>query len=229
MTELVVLPGLDATGTLHDEFLNLARTQFDAVRVMAYPRDQRLDYTGLEAWVRERLPTRASFVLLGESFSGPIALAIAASPPAMLRGLVLTTTFACFPVPVLSSLAPLIANAPLPKPPMRLLSPLLLGRWTTSELESRLGAALKMVPTSVLRFRAALALRADVSSLLSKISLPVLYIRATEDRLLSQACGDQILSMIPRSVGHAVPGPHLLLQAAPQECARAVGRFVEGL
>src|SRR5262245_43667311 len=102
MTELVVLPGLDATGTLHDEFLCLAGEHFGAARVIANHRDQRLDYTALEAWVRERLPTQAPYVLLGESFSGPLVLAIAASPPTLLRGLVLTATFARAPMPALS-------------------------------------------------------------------------------------------------------------------------------
>lgn len=225
MAELVVLPGLDATGVLHTEFVARAETRFDAVKVLAYPRDRALDYAELEAWVRERLPERAHFVLLAESFSGPIALAIAAAPPAMLRGLVLSTTFAHAPVPALSVLAPMIAAVPLPVPPIKVLSPLLLGPWSTPRLESQLSDALGKVPASILRYRAALALRADASAFLPRIAMPTVYLRASHDRLLSRACGERILSAVAGAECRVIAGPHLLLQAAPAECARAMERL----
>src|SRR6516162_3575503 len=95
---LVLLPGLDGTGLLFRGFL---KTLDPAIltAVVSYPPDRDMDHAGLEAVVRASLPTQEPFVLLAESFSGPIAIAIAASRPAGLRGLILSCSFARNPCP----------------------------------------------------------------------------------------------------------------------------------
>lgn len=228
MTALVVLPGLDGTATLHGEFVASVSPSFDSVTVVPYPPDKPLGYVALEALVRAQLPANP-FVLLGESFSGPIALSIAANPPPNLVGLVLSTTFAKSPVPLLSPLAALTRVAPVRALPPAVLSWLLLGRWATPQLEASLQSALLAVSPTVLRFRAAAAMRANVSAGLRSISAPVLYLRSTQDRLLSASAGRHILSSLPQCTAVNIAGPHLLLQAAPVECARAVSAFARRL
>jgi pimeloyl-ACP methyl ester carboxylesterase len=51
--------------------------------------DQALRYDELLPLVLEHLPTDRPFVVLGESFSGPLAIRIAAVRPPCLRALVL--------------------------------------------------------------------------------------------------------------------------------------------
>lgn len=223
---LVVLPGLDGTATLHSEFVASVGAAFSSVTILPYPPDEALGYTGLEALVRASLPEDAPFVLLGESFSGPIALSIAANPPPNLVGLVLSTTFDRSPVPLLSPLAALVRVAPVRALPLFLLSWLLFGRWATPRLEASLQSALSKVNPAVLRFRAAEAMRANVSSRLGSIAVPALYLRAAHDRLLSAAAARRILSAIPQCAAMDIAGPHLLLQAAPNDCAVAVADFV---
>jgi len=225
MTALVVLPGLDGTATFHAEFVTSASPSFDAISVVSYPPDKCLDYAALEILVRGSLPQTTPFVLLGESFSGPIALSIAARPPPNLVGLALSTSFAKSPVPLPPPFAALTSIAPVRSLPLPLLSWLLLGRWATPQLKTSLHSALQAVRPDVLRFRAAVAIRANASALLNTITVPALYLRATQDRLLSRAAGDQILSAIPRCTVADIAGPHLLLQAAPKECARVLGDF----
>lgn len=225
---LVVLPGLDATATLHDDFLEATRDSVVSASVLSYPRDN-LDYVALETWVRARLPGSGPFVLLGESFSGPIAVAIAANPPPGLCGLVLSTSFASNPVRWLAPLAPFIRSAPLPVPPMGVLSPLLLGRWSTTRLETMLRAAVRSVPSDLLRFRASVALQADVTSLLQDVSVPTLCLRASDDRLLPRGCSDRIARAISDCTVQDIEGPHLLLQARATTCARAIGDFIHTL
>lgn len=225
MAALVVLPGLDGTASLLTAFATAARPHFSSVRVVSYPRDRVLTYSALEELSRGELPSDTPFMLLGESFSGPIALAIAANPPPGLVGLVLSTTFSRSPVPYLSPFAPMAAFAPVRGLPPSLLSWLLLGRWATPELVSSLQSALASVSPSVLRSRAAVALRADASESLGNVSVPVLYLRATGDRLLAPATGDRIVAAIPQASLVNVAGPHLLLQAAPESSAAAVVAF----
>jgi pimeloyl-ACP methyl ester carboxylesterase len=229
MPALVVLPGLDGTATLLSDFVEAVRATFDSVITISYPRDQVLDYKQLESLARLSLPSEGPFVLLGESFSGPIALSIAADPPPNLVGLILSTTFAKNPVSLLRPFACLTPLAPVRTLPMSVLSWWLLGNWATPKIKNALRAALQSVASPVLRARAANALRSDVTECLNKIAVPVLYLRASEDRLLSSAVGESLISSLPHATLVTIPGPHLLLQRAPTVSAQAIAAFVTGL
>ncbi|TBR40408.1 MULTISPECIES: alpha/beta fold hydrolase [Dyella] len=229
MTILVVLPGLDGTATLHSDFSNAVRTAFESVAVISYPSNQVLDYIALERLVRSELPPTAQFVLLGESFSGPIALSIAANPPSNLLGVVLSTTFAESPVPLFAPFAPLLRLAPLRALPLPLVSWWLLGRWATPQLEAALQSALLTVLPEVLRSRARTAMRANALAVCRLVDLPVLYLRGTNDRLLNRRASRKIAEAIEHCIIKDVAGPHLLLQAAPAACAKAVSEFALGL
>jgi pimeloyl-ACP methyl ester carboxylesterase len=74
---LVLLPGLDGTGKLFAEFLKVIESRIDTL-VVAYPSDTPMSYDELERLVLASLPADRPFVLLGESFSGPLAIRIAA-------------------------------------------------------------------------------------------------------------------------------------------------------
>jgi len=229
MTSLVVLPGLDGTATQLGDFVLALGSVFDAVTVVTYPRDQPLGYAELEALVLAALPSNGSFVLLGESFSGPIALSIAASKPARLIGVVLCASFAKAPIPALRPFAWLATFAPTHAVPMPILSWLLLGRWATPQLRSALKAALRSVSPSVLRARAAAAMRVNNVSFLPSISIPLMYLCATQDRLVSPSAGRRIIQAVPKATLVEVVGPHFLLQAAPVPCAKAVRDFANQL
>src|SRR6266567_2475238 len=75
---LVLLPGLDGTGKLFAAFVRALGAGVES-RVIGYSPDEPLGYEELEPQVRAALPRDRPYVLLGESFSGPIAMRIAAS------------------------------------------------------------------------------------------------------------------------------------------------------
>ena len=89
---VVLLPGLDGTGVLFRPFLQACPEHVTPV-VIDFPRDERLDYAELEQHVVDRLPTADRTVIVGESFSGPLALRVAARRPAGLIGVVLCASF----------------------------------------------------------------------------------------------------------------------------------------
>lgn len=105
MTSIVLLPGLDGTGEL---FAPLVAAWGDRFRtqVVSYPRAERLGYAALADRVRALLPLHEDYVLLAESFSGPLGVMLAAERPQRLRGLVLCATFARSPLPLLRWMAP---------------------------------------------------------------------------------------------------------------------------
>lgn len=226
---LVVLPGLDATGTQHADFAAAMRARGGDASVITYPRDRALDYAALAGLVQTALPTDAPYVLLGESFSGPLALAIAAQPPPLLRGLVLSTSFARSPWYALRRLQSLLYWAPVRTLPMRALSWLLLSRWSTPALRQALHAALASVDADVLRTRAAAAIGVDVAAQATALTVPVLCLHAAQDRLLPTFCQRHLSALLPPASTRWLEGPHLLLQTRPQAAAEVIAAFLDGL
>src|SRR5512134_1470741 len=141
--KLVLIPGLDGTGDLFASFV--AAMGDIECQVIAYPPGRPMDYRMHEAHVRERLPLDGDFVLLAESFSGPVGVAIAAAPPRGLRGLILCCTFASNPLPVLGPLRRLLAAFPAVKVPPRLFAPLLYAGHGTPQLRQAHAQAMAKV------------------------------------------------------------------------------------
>jgi pimeloyl-ACP methyl ester carboxylesterase len=65
--------------------------------------------------------------------------------------------------------------------------------------------------------------------LLPRIETPVLYLRASNDRIVSSRLSLELTSLLPNVKVAEVHGPHLLLQARPRECAAAITEFVQAL
>lgn len=226
---LVLLPGLDATGTQHAAFTAAMARLGVAVTVMAYPVDRALDYAALADVVRPALPTDSDYVLLGESFSGPLALVIAAAPPPRLRGLILSTTFARLPWRALRRLHALVYWAPVRALPMPALSWLLFGRWGSRALRAALQVALASVHAPVLRTRAVAALGVDVAAQARAVDLPTLCLHAAHDRLLPARCQRHLSALFPAQATTWLDGPHLMLQARPEAAAAVIAGFMRGV
>jgi pimeloyl-ACP methyl ester carboxylesterase len=228
MTALVLLPGMDGTGMLFREFVAALGSSVDAT-VVRYPPDMALDYSTLKDIARAALPGHRPFVLLGESFSGPIAISLASTSPAGLIGLVLCCSFARNPLPVLGRLRLLVGLVPLKRVPVDLLCRLLLGRFSSPELRSTLNQALGRVSPAALRARLRGVLSIDVSDKLRQLRMPLLYLRATEDRLIPRAAGRLVSRLAPHARMVEVAAPHFLLQAVPSQAAAIVTEFVREL
>ncbi|MGA6540093.1 alpha/beta fold hydrolase [Stenotrophomonas sp. NPDC101269] len=223
---LVVLPGLDATGTQHGAFTAAMQRHGIDTTVIAYPVDRAVGYDVLADIVQAALPRDEDYVLLGESFSGPLALRLAAAHPARLRGLVLSTTFARSPWYAWRRLQSLLYWAPVRTLPMGALSWLLLGRWSSAALREALRAALSRVQADVLRTRAVAALGVDVGACAAALRIPALCLHAVDDRLLPSRCQRHLSALLPAQDTVWLEGPHLLLQARPDAAAEAIAMFV---
>lgn len=226
MTALVLLPGLDGTGELFAPLRAVLEPGIDA-QVIDYPTDERLTYRQLTAHVEARLPSRPC-VLLGESFSGPIALSIAAKQPPNLRGVVLSCSFAANPRPMAALAAPLL-SIPLPIPPTKVLTAVLLGKAHTPALEDLLGRALAKVMPSLLRQRLAEVLAVDVREQARRVGVPLLYLQANDDRLVPASAWNVVKSALPEARLQQIAGPHMLLQVNPVEAARAIREFMNSV
>lgn len=228
VTTLVLLPGMDGTGELFAPFVSALDKRINTV-VMRYPTSYPLTYQQLLSRVREALPKDDSFFLLGESFSGPIAVSIAAEMPDGLQGIILCASFVRSPLPRLRFLGSFARLIPVTSIPQRFLSFPLLGRFSTRHLRKQLLGAITQVAPQVFRVRAREVLNVDVSAAAKQIRIPSLYLQATEDKLVGMSATGLVQRHIPHIRIARLEAPHMLLQVTPVEAARVVEAFLADL
>ena len=237
---LVTLPGIDGSpalqGALPHSLHSLQGMDGLVHQLVSYPPHQAMGYADLARWVQPQLPNDRPFVLLGESFGGPLALLLAGcgqgnacmkSPP-QLKGVVLAASFAGPAVPWAAPWLPLIKNIParsLHAIPAAVWHWWLLGRWATPALQAALKQALGYASPHVLQHRAVQALQPPKLSM-QRLRVPLLAIRAAEDRLVPPA-SVQPFAHLPHSQTITISGPHMLLQTVSDICAPPIAAFMQ--
>lgn len=222
---LVLLPGMDGTGLLFSDFISALTGEAKTITV-SYSADQPYDYSELETVARSFLPKNQPFVLLGESFSGPIAISIAASCPPGLVGLILCSSFARNPFPALSGLRSLLGLLPIKFMPVSFIKFMLMGRYSSAALRLKLGQALALLSAEVMQARIGAVLSVDVTSKLPYIRTPVLYLRALEDFVIPRAASELIASSLAIHRIADFKSPHCLLQVMPSAAATVILEFL---
>src|SRR5262245_65891929 len=114
---LVLLPGLDGTAIFFRPFVQ-ALPEWIQPRCIEYPPGGPHDYRRLLPRILDACAGLGDFVVLGWSFSGPLALMAAAESPPGLRGVVICASFVRAPVLPLrwlrwGAVAPLAPVGPL--------------------------------------------------------------------------------------------------------------------
>jgi pimeloyl-ACP methyl ester carboxylesterase len=220
---VVLLPGMDGTGDLFEPLVSALGPEVEAI-VVRYP-DEPLDYRAHEEVAWSALPKNRPYLVLGESFSGPIAVALAARQPPGLLGYVLSSSFVVRPSSVLAVLEPLLKFLSLHRVPMPVVQYFLMGRFASSELRAMYARALTRVSPGTLVTRLRAIARVDVRTMFSRVAVPGLYLRATEDRLVSRASARQFERLASRARVADIVGPHFLLQSNPVAAAQAIKEF----
>lgn len=217
----LILPGLDGTGELLTGFLDALAPEIVAA-VVRYPTEEAIGYAGLVEHVARLLPA-GKVLLIAESFSGPVGIALAARFPDRIEGLCLCASFASSPRPAFKPMRSIL-KLPLPSPPIGLLGRLMLGRWSSREWIDRTRAATRAVRPGVARHRLAEVLAVDVSEQLEAIRCPILYVQASEDRLVPESAWRRIRAAVPHARCDVIEGPHFLLQVSAEAAAAAIKR-----
>jgi pimeloyl-[acyl-carrier protein] methyl ester esterase len=225
---LVLLPGMDGTGILFEPLLRVLPARL-IPQVVAYSGREPRGYAELVDVVEAVLP-KEPFVLLGESFSGPLALMLARRQPAALRAVILCASFATNPVAWLPFGLAQLARAPLfALVPDFVRNRSLLGSDYTPALGALLSHAHTLVTGEVLAARARAILQVDVMSDVSACPVPLLYLCGLHDRVVPRAASRAILRARPDTALVELPGPHLLLQTHPAAAASEIERWLAQL
>lgn len=198
--------------------------------MVRYPAGRTASYPELLELAKEAAPKGRDFVVVAESFSGPVAMEWGAQCPANLKALVLCCTFASNPLPwplrwLRLGLGSWWFRRSLPKWVIRTL---LVGQAEDSLVED-VRNSVEKVTAEVLSNRVRLALETDVRFMLERIDLPVLCLRAEQDRILGRHCDAELRRLLAQASHQTLPGPHLLLQRRPTLAAAQVNAFLDSL
>ncbi len=172
--KVLILPGLDGTGALSGPFIEALAVDSEAV---SYP-DTLYSYDQIFDWVQDFLPN-AQFVVVAESFSGPVAVRLAHAGNPNLRAVVFVATFARKTRYIPGFVLSLLFLLPIHTKLFGFLSqPMLMGRWTTSRFRKAFQDALRLVAHRTLIDRLGQVNPVDVIGLAKCIPVPALYLQA---------------------------------------------------
>ncbi|WP_437313855.1 alpha/beta fold hydrolase [Sorangium sp. So ce385] len=227
---LLLLPGLDGTGALFAPFVEAlsAESADIAPEVVSYPADRALDYDALEALVAARLPADGPYALLGESFSGPLALRLACRRAGQLVGVALVATFVTNPVWLVPSLARHLVGPWLfrRRAPELVARRYLVGARADAAWLERVAANVETVDPAVMAARVREVLSVDARAPLQRCAAPLLYLGAAGDALVPPRVLRELRRLRPDLECVTVDAPHLVLQLAPEASARAIAGFL---
>jgi pimeloyl-ACP methyl ester carboxylesterase len=220
-----LLPGLDGTGTLFDTFIKESPSCFFPI-VVRYPHDACLSYKELEGIAQSSIPADEKYLILGESFSGPLALRIASHNPPNLLGVILVASFIKSPVTSWIKILPLDIILKI-RVPLFMFQNLLIGDIKKIELLKALKEAISKVASNVIAARIYSILNVNEADSLQHIKVPILYLRALKDKLVGKKSLDEIISIKPDIVVAEIKAPHLLLQTQPRQAWQTILDFSE--
>jgi pimeloyl-ACP methyl ester carboxylesterase len=225
--KIVLLPGTDGTGILFQPFVNVLPEGTDA-EVVSYPGDEYLTYEQLADLVRNLVPRNLPYIIVAESYSGPVAALLAAAPTGRLQGVVFVASFVSGPFGRLGRWA---ANA-VPVSSLRVGMPGWFLRWllmdaaTPSELIGVAQDAISRVSSRVLVQRLRDSLKAEYSDRIRNSKVRMACLAPQSDRLLGERGMRGLIAANPNIEILRIPGPHALLQCAPERCVAALGEWL---
>ena len=222
-----MLPGLDGTGLLFKPAVRACPSELEP-GVQQLPSREPMDYGDLADQLAPVLPEEEPFVLLGESFSGPLALDLAARRPAGLLGVVLLATFVARPNSRWLFLLPWSIIFKF-SPPGFIVRRYMLGGRGTNEVRAILQQIPDLVAPEVMAHRVRLISSVDARSALKLCPVPILYLQASEDRLVHRSSLAEILRVRPDVENRCIDSAHFVAQIAPEEVWGHILPFVSRL
>jgi pimeloyl-ACP methyl ester carboxylesterase len=221
-TDVVLLPGLHGSGALYASFFALAPS-WTRCRPVALPTLGDQSFDGLASTLEAELKSLEGFVLVAESFSGPIAARLAARLGQKVALLVLCNPLVkvAFRLPARLA-ATLVASKAMPA-------------WCAAlglaGGDRALGKAaldeVRALPKETLTGRLSTVFAATADDLSSHLVAPLLTILGTRDRLVPQARARRVCAAVPFSTLVELDAPHLVIQTKPAEVWTAISEEFE--
>lgn len=223
--ELILLPGLDGTGLLFKRLESCLAWRMP-VTAVSYPKDPKSGYRELIALIEARMGTKP-IVVLGESFSGPIAVELAARHPNQVKGLILAATFLRSPWPPWIMKA--AAHVDIDYVPSALRNRFLRGSRVDPELDADIAIILSQMPAGVRAARLGQVAGADVRQLFETVTCPVLALHGTRDWVVPRFAIKAAIQHKAKARMKEFGAGHMLLQTRAEASADQIAAFVHDI
>lgn len=221
--KLILMPGMDGSGVLYQPLSqSLSELGYESIVEPLNPHIDKWAY--IEHL--EKVYSEKSLVLIAESYSGHIAALLASRGHLNIKKIIVMASFLEQPTKLtkLESLLParLIQKPPLPN---LLLGKALFGKHSRPELLELFHKAMSDVDPAQLSQRIQdmhhLSLPDD------SISLPTLYIQATDDWLVPARNYESFKQVFKHLAFSQLKGSHLIAQTQPEKCAFLIDSFIK--
>ena len=232
---LLLLPGLDGTDIFFGPLLEELRDRVPPsceVRVWPLPSRGAQDYATLLEALRRELADVTACCLLGWSFSGPLALMLAAAEPHRVRGVILAASFLRAPQPKLRYMVWAVRGPVvwcwrvLRRVPLWLLRP---RRDALRQAKDRTWREVRPgLLAERLREVARVDARAELQALRAR-DLPLMYIASAQDGVVPRSALEQILAEYPGLWVETIPGTHQSLYNHAREAVGPIAGFSANL
>ena len=221
----VLMPGFDGTGDLYQGLIEELGNELGSV-VVCYSSNNSLGEYVDEAI--SQAPKNQPIILIAESFSGPIALEIVDRGELDVRGLVLSATFLS---PPLKPAIELGLKMPIfPKSiKKQTAKSFCLNGVGKEDVVSAVNASVASMSKSAIKSRLSALLEMDAAAAASQCEIPVLYLQASQDRLISSSRSDDLVDALSNCGREIIDAPHLLFQANPESATESIGKWVDRL
>jgi pimeloyl-ACP methyl ester carboxylesterase len=224
-TTLVLLPGLDGTDVFFRPLL-ASLPEWVRPHVVCFPPFGANEYADLLAIVREAVSELSNFFVLGSSFSGPLALMLAAAEPVKVQGVILSATFIRPPRPMYARLR-FTAVTPviwMIRAARRI--PVWLSRGPNDQLRRDKAETWRRVNAGMVAARIRTLLNVDARKLLRDCPHPVLCIAGRNDGIVPRRNVEEIMSMRPSVHVCTIDGRHFAMYTNPITTADAITEFM---
>lgn len=221
--KIVLLPGLDGTGILFKPLIESFHDDTDLL-VITYPNNKKMNYDELVKFVSEQLPKKEEYILIGESFSGPIAYQIALQKPENLKAVIFVATFLENPRPLLLNLIKYLPLSlffflPIPDFIIRLF---IFEKNSSTKLIKLFRKSLNQVAKSTLSYR--LREISQLKKQLSPCDIHAIYIQASNDKLVPSKSIEIFKRFMNNLNIYKVNGSHFILQTNPSACINIISK-----
>src|SRR5688572_17279317 len=227
---LLLLPGLDGTGALFGPLLAALPEDLIPV-VVSYPPDKVLYYEQLMPYIREVFPWGKPYVLLAESFAGPLALKFAAEQHENIDAIVLSSAFFSKITAPSASWTGFFTKEKWfeTATPGSAIKQLVTGGVCEPALLASIKSAITSVRPEVLSHRLRLMFETDITAALSEIRAPLLCLAGSHDKLGAAEAMKMVFSVKPDAGSVTFDTSHLVLQTKPREAIDAILHFLKSL
>lgn len=225
---IVLLPGLNGTDGLFQSLLDTIPSEFKTLCI-SYPSHEENNYRELAAYVLSEInKIESEYLLVGESFSGPIATLVSKENPKGLLGTLLVATFISPPNLKIARLLPWELLFSLVKPLYIAKQWLKLKGTPASTFDSALIEVQKSSPR-ILSARIKEIFRVDVKNELANCKIPMMYFRGEKDYVVPERNLKEILKVRPDMEVVRFNTGHFLLQSSPAKAWEAIVEFTQKL